>query len=506
LYCILLSFRQKKVKFSFKMFSQVFLIAFSVLLPFVSGQLMVASVMYNPVGTPTQESHGEWIELRNAGTEPLDIRGYFFTNKDPAESREIPFVNKFAAIPPGGYVLAVRNESVFERNYPGYQADLVYNFDWANSGDWIEVYNQKCVPNERNNDLPDCVRERLTQSPNMQDCVAWSAPPEYREWDFDTPDGYVLRRSNYDFPQSWEKCSFTGWVQSPVDPVAGVGVPHAQPAPSTSPSPGPTPAASPSSSVIPSASPSVAASSSPVPVASASSSPVPAASASSSPVPAASASSSVAPAASTTSSPSLPPASSNSASKSIVLPASVTPSPSPIDPSFDAVTSDDPPNTIAYYIQENGIPWWLWLIIVVLVLLILYLLHLRRVEHVKQKMESHFVDDRFEEGGDTDIIAQAGYAHEIGPSGEFMDTNALDVETGPGVHMETSTISPGLETGPADVIVDGIAVDTSEGQSYDGYHSRDASISHTRTDSNGAPTTDFPGGIPSPIQEKNFFV
>jgi hypothetical protein len=103
------------------MFSQVFLIAFSVLLPFVSGQLMVASVMYNPVGTPTQESHGEWIELRNAGTEPLDIRGYFFTNKDPAESREIPFVNKFAAIPPGGYVLAVRNESVFERNYPGYQ-------------------------------------------------------------------------------------------------------------------------------------------------------------------------------------------------------------------------------------------------------------------------------------------------------------------------------------------------------------------------------------------------
>lgn len=48
--------------------------------PFAAGQIVISEFMANPVGVP--DSDGEWIELQNAASIPLDLRGCTLTDTD----------------------------------------------------------------------------------------------------------------------------------------------------------------------------------------------------------------------------------------------------------------------------------------------------------------------------------------------------------------------------------------------------------------------------------------
>ena len=84
--------------------------------------LRLTEVMYKPAGG---ESH-EYLELHNAGTEPIDLAGFRFPQGDPFDE----FVFGDVTIGPGEYLLVVHNLAAFRSRYG----------EWLNSiiaGEWI---------------------------------------------------------------------------------------------------------------------------------------------------------------------------------------------------------------------------------------------------------------------------------------------------------------------------------------------------------------------------------
>jgi hypothetical protein len=82
--------------------------------------LVVTELMYSPSRLTTSESSDpdslEYIELKNIGTEPLNLVGYSFTN-----GIEFTFTatNAVTSLAPGATVLIVKNKAAFTSRYPG---------------------------------------------------------------------------------------------------------------------------------------------------------------------------------------------------------------------------------------------------------------------------------------------------------------------------------------------------------------------------------------------------
>jgi hypothetical protein len=80
--------------------------------------LVVAEFMYHPTdASPAEKALGfsnsdfEWLELRNVGTEDLDLTGVRFTKGIDFDFAEA------LVIPAGGYLILVRNQAAFELRY-----------------------------------------------------------------------------------------------------------------------------------------------------------------------------------------------------------------------------------------------------------------------------------------------------------------------------------------------------------------------------------------------------
>ncbi|MCW5552833.1 MAG: lamin tail domain-containing protein [Verrucomicrobiae bacterium] len=80
--------------------------------------LVVTEIMYNPAaGSGAADANDfEFLELKNLGTAPLSLPGFRFT-------RGIKFLftatNAITVVPPGGYLVLVRNLAAFQSRYPG---------------------------------------------------------------------------------------------------------------------------------------------------------------------------------------------------------------------------------------------------------------------------------------------------------------------------------------------------------------------------------------------------
>lgn len=80
--------------------------------------LVVTEIMYNPMagGGSSDANDFEFLELKNIGDTPLNLPGLRF-------SRGLEFAftttNSITVVPPGGYIVVVRNLATFQTRYPG---------------------------------------------------------------------------------------------------------------------------------------------------------------------------------------------------------------------------------------------------------------------------------------------------------------------------------------------------------------------------------------------------
>jgi len=97
-------------------------------------KLKVTEIMYNPIGTTNLDGDNfEFIELKNIGSDVLDLSGLFF-------SSGISFsftTNNLLA--PGHFFVLVKNIAAFQSRYPGVEVDGVYTGKLDNGGEKVAI-------------------------------------------------------------------------------------------------------------------------------------------------------------------------------------------------------------------------------------------------------------------------------------------------------------------------------------------------------------------------------
>jgi hypothetical protein len=83
--------------------------------------LVITEIMYHPPAgelpmAGTTDEDYEFIELKNVGSAPLSLAGFRFTN---GIDFTFTATNAVTALPPGGYVVIVKNRAAFAARYPG---------------------------------------------------------------------------------------------------------------------------------------------------------------------------------------------------------------------------------------------------------------------------------------------------------------------------------------------------------------------------------------------------
>lgn len=104
-------------------------------------ELLVTELMYNPA--PLEELDGqelEFIELKNVGTETLDLSGVRFTN-----GVLFTYPNG-KTLAPGEFSVLAKNAAAFGRRYPGVVVDGVYTNQLANGGERLTLVHAAGEP------------------------------------------------------------------------------------------------------------------------------------------------------------------------------------------------------------------------------------------------------------------------------------------------------------------------------------------------------------------------
>jgi hypothetical protein len=70
----------------------------------VQYKLVINEVLVNPAGT-TIETAGDWVEIFNAGTRPVDLQGLVVADSAASGRRPYHLVNSSVVVPSGGYVV-----------------------------------------------------------------------------------------------------------------------------------------------------------------------------------------------------------------------------------------------------------------------------------------------------------------------------------------------------------------------------------------------------------------
>jgi len=96
--------------------------------------LRLSEVLVNPTGA----LNSEWIELKNVGTEPLDLRGWRFGDSLTL----VAITPETVLVPPDSYVVLTQNELVFRGFYGEFEGLLVIPSSWPalnNNGDVVRL-------------------------------------------------------------------------------------------------------------------------------------------------------------------------------------------------------------------------------------------------------------------------------------------------------------------------------------------------------------------------------
>jgi len=101
--------------------------------------LMITELMYHPVrpasGTNNNDDF-EFIELKNTGSQPLNLPGFRFVN---GIEFQFTATNAVTQLDPGQYTVLVRNTAAFLSRYPGVPVAGQYTGSLNNSGERIEL-------------------------------------------------------------------------------------------------------------------------------------------------------------------------------------------------------------------------------------------------------------------------------------------------------------------------------------------------------------------------------
>ncbi|HSP80475.1 MAG TPA: DNA/RNA non-specific endonuclease [Myxococcaceae bacterium] len=95
-------------------------------------ELVLTEIMPNP--RAVYDSKGEWFEVHNPGSEPVDLEGWTISSNNDYPHT----ISASVVVPPGGYVVLARNADASSNG--GAPAAYAYgNLNFANSSDWIAL-------------------------------------------------------------------------------------------------------------------------------------------------------------------------------------------------------------------------------------------------------------------------------------------------------------------------------------------------------------------------------
>ncbi len=104
-------------------------------------ELMITELMYNPPAFGNIDGDDlEFIELKNVGSQELDLSGIRFTN---GIAYTFPNGTRLA---PGAFYLLVQNTTNFAMKYPGVRIDGVFTNNLANSGEALALIHAAGAP------------------------------------------------------------------------------------------------------------------------------------------------------------------------------------------------------------------------------------------------------------------------------------------------------------------------------------------------------------------------
>ena len=104
--------------------------------PCTSETLIVSEVNYK---SSSLHDSGDWFELRNMNSSPIDISGFFVRDEDNTHLFKIP---PATIIPPNGFLVLYQDLNLFNQENPGIANKVgPLPFGLSGSGDAIRIYN-----------------------------------------------------------------------------------------------------------------------------------------------------------------------------------------------------------------------------------------------------------------------------------------------------------------------------------------------------------------------------
>jgi len=108
------------------------------LLPFVSADIVINEIMYNPSGA---DNNHEWIEIYNNGDEEINLEGWRFFEAD-SNHRLILEQGDNMIISNDEYIVIVQDTNTFLEDYEGYEGTILdSSFSLNNNGEFIAMRN-----------------------------------------------------------------------------------------------------------------------------------------------------------------------------------------------------------------------------------------------------------------------------------------------------------------------------------------------------------------------------
>jgi hypothetical protein len=102
----------------------------------VSAQIVFSEINYH---SDTTRNSGEWVEVQNLGSMPVDLTGWIFSDSQSVHFYVIP---PGTVVAPGQYVVICNDTTSFKSQYPGVPNRVgPFNFGLGNKGDMLRLFD-----------------------------------------------------------------------------------------------------------------------------------------------------------------------------------------------------------------------------------------------------------------------------------------------------------------------------------------------------------------------------
>lgn len=116
------------------------LACFVILTGRLQAQIVFSEINYH---SDTTRDAGEWLELHNAGTAPVDISSWIFSDSESIHYFVLP---PGTILQPGGYFVLSNDTNLFRAIYPTvFNVTGPFNFGLGNKGDMLRLFDSQSV-------------------------------------------------------------------------------------------------------------------------------------------------------------------------------------------------------------------------------------------------------------------------------------------------------------------------------------------------------------------------